>query len=137
MKANESRRVGLDAKRQIDSFQRSGNEMAPLVLALQPALNSPGSHLWRELSPASVSCAPWEEQTGYCAIVAIHKCKELKKAPRLLLQGLLMIVAALCAVEAHAEDAGEAVRTSQSFGKAGSIKYIRNHLSNDGKVGCG
>ena len=52
--------------------------------------------------------------------LAIHKCKELKKAPRLLLQGLLVMVAALCAGEAHAEDAGEAVRTSQSFGKAGS-----------------
>ena len=42
----------------------------------------------------------------------------------MLLQRLLIITAALCAVEAHAEDAGEAVRTSQSFGKAGSSNII-------------
>jgi soluble lytic murein transglycosylase-like protein len=45
----------------------------------------------------------------------IRKCKELSKAPRLLLRELLVIGVVLCAGEAHAEDAGEAV---QSFEKA-------------------
>jgi hypothetical protein len=52
--------------------------------------------------------------------LANHKCDGAKRASGRLLQWLLIIAAALCAVVAHAEDAGEAVRTSPSFGKAGS-----------------
>jgi len=50
--------------------------------------------------------------------LAIHKCSGANRSGRLL-QSLLIIAAALCAVVAHAEDAGEAVRTP-SFGKPGS-----------------
>ena len=48
------------------------------------------------------------------SVLAVHKCNGLKK-------GILIIAAALCAVEAHAEDAREAVRTSQSIGNAVSF----------------
>jgi hypothetical protein len=51
--------------------------------------------------------------------LAIYRCNGARAAGRLL-QWLLIIAAALCAVVAHAEDAGEAVRTSPDFRKAGS-----------------
>ena len=50
---------------------------------------------------------------------SIHKGNGIVRASWLLLRRLLIIVAALFALDAHAEDAGEAVRTSQSFGKSG------------------
>jgi hypothetical protein len=99
--------------------------MAPLFLALHPVLLSgpeqSGISLLARTFPALVRAVRRTDHLSECEFtwfaLPIRKCKELKEAARLLLQGLVMAVA-LCAGEAHAEDAGAAVRTSQSFEKA-------------------
>jgi hypothetical protein len=71
---------------------------------------------WRDMLPGG--CSSWVRGTVHARFAI--------RMTILIGLGICPVVVALCAAAAHAEDAGEAVRTTASFGKTSSSD--RNHM---------